>query len=217
MLGMKVNETFQSRAIAIAYWMATASTMAGFYFLAEATAGDDLHTWASQRALLSLGIVLQLINDACVVFIGLQLYGLLRSAQHGVGRAVLVTRLMEAVILVTGKLGLLLLPRLAEMEGEAAATVIGTIVQDVHAWSFVVGMLPLGVGGTVLSFFLWKRHMIPRTLAVLGMVGYMLLFAKSVVALFFIELSDWLFLPVGVFEFVFPVWLWARGLKRSSV
>lgn len=211
---MKVNEKVEYATIAIAYWLATASSMAGFYCLGEATQdASNLGALGPQRHLLSLGIVLQLLNDGCVVLIGLLFYNRLRLTHHWIGLVVLVTRLAEATILLIGKLGLLSLALLAEHKSNPAAELLGLVLQDLHGWSFVLGMLPLGLGGAMLSLFLWKHKAAPGILAALGIVGYFLLFAKSAIELFFIQTTVWLFLPVAIFEFVFPIWLLSRGLK----
>lgn len=211
---MKNEEKIIYIGIACAYWLATVSSMAGFYFLGEVTQdANDFSTLISQRHLLSLGIFLQLINDSCVILIGLLFYRLWQYTNHGIGLVVLVTRTIEAIILLIGKLGMLSLALIAKHESNQCASLLGLVIEDFHFWSFIYGMLPLGVGGVVLSLFLLKQKGIPQVLAVLGVIGYLLLFAKSIAELFFVETTPWLFLPVAIFEFLFPFWLLRRGLR----
>jgi hypothetical protein len=77
------------------------------------------------------------------------------------------------------------------------------------------------VGGTIFAFLLYRSQLVPRPLAILGLVGYPVLFAGCVLAMF--GMADMqegtgmlAILPGGLFELILPIWLLAKGFRSSE-
>jgi hypothetical protein len=72
------------------------------------------------------------------------------------------------------------------------------------------------VAGSILSFLLYRSSLVPRWIALLGLVGYPLLLLGSILTAF--DVTDathgsgqvWLALG-GLFELILPIWLIAKG------
>lgn len=207
------------RILGILYLTFMASSIAGFA-VSQVYLGrpDYLLSLYESRQVVSLGVLLHLVNDASVVAIGILMFGLFRKANTSVATTILTTRIMEATLLMVGKVGLLLLLTVSKEYVAAGGTetyylTLGTLLKKWNNWSFEMAMLALGIGGFVLNYFLWSRKLIPSLLAILGMVGYVLLFSKSVLAISGYTLPFYFFLPVALFEVTFPFWLLIKGFR----
>jgi hypothetical protein len=107
------------------------------------------------------------------------------------------SRVLEAALLMVS-----VVPSLALLEmGQPKAA---ALMQN-HGFTFA--MLALGVGSVLLCAELFKTQLIPRWLALLGLVAYVLLE--------FFGLGEFfvLLLPGAAFELVLPVWLLVKGFS----
>ena len=64
-----------------------------------------------------------------------------------------------------------------------------------------------------MTWFLFRTRMVPRTLAVWGVVGYAIHLTGAVAEIFGIHVGLVLSLPGGLFEVAFGVWLIAKGFN----
>lgn len=214
-----LNQRTTEKILGVLYLAFMSSSIAGFTMLeAQLGPGDYLLTLYENRSQVSLAVLLHLVNDAAVVAIGILMFNLFRKASGLVATTVLVTRIMESTILMLGKVGVMLLLTVSKeyiQSGGSAAyfVTLGTLFKQWNGWSFEMAMLTLGVGGFVLCYFLLTRKLVPVALASLGMVGYVLLFAKSVMALAGYPAPFYLFVPVAIFEITFPFWLIFKGFR----
>jgi hypothetical protein len=80
----------------------------------------------------------------------------------------------------------------------------------------------LGLGGLLFTWMLFRYRLVPRFIAVVGLIGYALVFLVSIAGWFnLVDLSPGasgvgsvLILPVAVFEIILlPFWLLFRGFK----
>jgi len=209
------------KILAILYWTFMASSIAGFTILQNHLGRTDyLLTLYENRASVHLAIVLHLINDVAVVAIGILMFTLFHKANAAVASTILTTRIIEGTILMMGKVGIMLLLTISKEYvnaggSEAYYITMGTLFKKWNAWSFEMAMLALGIGGSVLTYFLWRRKLIPVALAMLGVAGYVLLFSKSVITLAGYPTPFYLFMPVAIFEVTFPFWLLLKGFSRA--
>jgi hypothetical protein len=82
--------------------------------------------------------------------------------------------------------------------------------------------IPTGIGGLVLNYLLFVSRLVPRPIAVLGLVGYALL--SLGVPLDLLGVIDMnagpglaILVPGFLFEFAFlPIWLIAKGFRSPS-
>src|ERR1035437_1157869 len=77
------------------------------------------------------------------------------------------------------------------------------------------------VGGTILAVLLYRSRLVPRWIAVLGLIGYPVLFVGCILDLFGVtDVTKGAGLiavaPGGLFELILPIWLLAKGFNSSS-
>jgi hypothetical protein len=101
----------------------------------------------------------------------------------------------------------------------SALQALSSLFQAQRGVSIVLLSLVTGVDGTILAFLLYRSKLIPRPLAVLGLIGYPVLFTGSVLAMFgatdVTQGAGLLSLvPGGFFELILPIWLLAKGFSH---
>ena len=92
------------------------------------------------------------------------------------------------------------------------------VVPNHLLWVYV----PTGLGGLVLTYLLFVSRLVPRPIAVLGLIGYAVLSLGVPLDLLGVlnmdaGMGQLLLAPGGLFEFVFmPIWLIAKGFRPVS-
>ena len=85
-------------------------------------------------------------------------------------------------------------------------------------------LIPLGLGGIILTSLLFKSKLVPRFFAVFGFVGYALLLPSAILTLFRVQNIvpgapvALLAIPVALWEIVLmPAWLYAKGFNTAGI
>jgi hypothetical protein len=88
-----------------------------------------------------------------------------------------------------------------------------------HDVAIVLLYLFTGAAGVIIAFLLYRSRLIPRPLAVLGLVGYPVLLVGATLHMF--GLTDvtqgvgmLALAPGGLFELILPIWLLAKGFSH---
>jgi hypothetical protein len=155
------------------------------------------------RAPLTVGVVLMMCSGLAVVGIGLLMYPVLREVNPRLAWWYPALRITECI--VSAACGIYLLAQ-------------SQAVPNHLLWVYV----PTGVGGIILTHLLLVSRLVPRAIALLGLVGYVLLSVGVPLDLLgLLDMSDGpgllLLVPGGLFELVFvPIWLIARGFSAPS-
>ncbi len=83
--------------------------------------------------------------------------------------------------------------------------------------AFQIAMIALGLGSIPFCYLLYRSRLIPRLLAVLGLIGYAALLIGSSLELFGLNLYMIQFAPGALFELIFPIWLIVKGFNSSTI
>jgi len=154
------------------------------------------------RAQVTLGVLLMVGAGLAVVAIGVLMYPVLKDVNPGLAVWYPVLRIAEFV--VSTACGIYLLARLE-------------VVPNHLLWVYV----PTGLGGIVLTYLLFVSQLVPRAIALLGLVGYAALTIGVPLDLFgVLDMSAGpgllLVVPGGLFELVFlPAWLIIKGFNTA--
>ena len=154
----------------------------------------------TDRASLTLGVLLMMGAGLAVVLIGLLMYPVLKEVNPRLAVWYPVLRITEC--LVSAACGVYLL-------------VESQVVPNHLLWVYV----PTGVGGIILTYLLFVSRLVPRPIALLGLVGYGLLTVGVPLDLLgLLDMSEGagllLVVPGGLFELVFfPIWLITKGFS----
>jgi hypothetical protein len=173
------------------------------------------------------GSLLELVLALACIGTGVALYPILKRHQPGVALGYVAGRLLEAVTIVVGLLSILSITSLSELAASADGTGAGPTAADtlaaVHNWAFQVGPnLILGVNSLLLAYLLYRSRLVPRTIAVLGLVGGSLIIASGTslvlgVIEMYAPITFVFALPVFAFEVSLAIYLIVKGFRTPTV
>jgi|GEM_PF-1363638 len=149
---------------------------------------------------LTTGVLLMVCSGVAVVGIGFLMYRVLRPFNRKLAFLYPVLRIIEFT--VSTVCGIYLLSKLK-------------VVPNYLLWVYI----PTALGGLVLTYLLFVSKLVPRPIAVLGLIGYAALLIGVPLDLQGALSMDkgpglLLLAPGGLFEFVFlPVWLLVKGFN----
>jgi Ca2+/Na+ antiporter len=178
---------------------------------------------------VALGAFLEVILAISVIGTAVTLFPVIKKQNEGIALGYVCGRLVEAVIIVVGIIGLLSIVTLQQDFARAAGAnadsyvSVGKSLVAVHDWTFLIGPnLALGPNTLMLAYLMYKSQLVPRFIAILGLVGGPLLFAFATAVLFgvFEQVSVWGALgalPVFAWEMSLAVWLIVKGFKPSPL
>ena len=156
------------------------------------------------RAPLTVGVLLMMCSGIAVVGIGLLMYQVLKDVNQRLAFWYPVLRIVEFT--VSTACGVYLLAQLQ-------------VVPNHLLWIYI----PTGIGGLILTYLLFVSRLVPRPIAVLGLIGYAALSVGVPLDLLgVIDMNEGpglaLLVPGGLFEFVLmPIWLIVKGFDGEAV
>ena len=194
------------------FFVQTASYLFGnalFRSAAEtATAGNDAQALA--------GVFLQFVNSAAVIGIGVMMFPVLGRFREGPALGYTATKVMESALLMVSALFAMLTVQAggSVLGAGNGTTASGPLMMEGYDFAFQLAMIALGAGSMFLMYVLYKARLVPRALTVLGTVGYVALFASGWLEIAGFDIAEALYVPGGLFEILFPLWLIIRGFNE---
>jgi Domain of unknown function (DUF4386) len=138
-----------------------------------------------------LGAFCEVILAIAVIGTAVTLFPVVKRQNEGIALGYVAGRLVEAVVIVTGIISLLSVVTLrqdfAGAAGANAASLValGQSLVAVHDWTFLFGPgFAIGVNTLMLAYLMYRSGLVPRLIAVLGLIGGPLIFASSAAVLF---------------------------------
>lgn len=195
----------------------------GFSLVTSVTSGPDaLATVAANRSTLALGAFLMLLNSLADVGKGVLFFPILERHGKRTALAYLAAMIIEVILLDAGVLCLLMLAPIAQ-QGAAAgqagagwANALGSLALQSNTMSYQIAELSLGLGGILLWSLGARIRLVPRFLAIWGVLGYAILAAGSIAEIFSIHIGLVCSLVGGVFEVALGIWLIFKGFRREA-
>jgi hypothetical protein len=172
------------------------------------------------------------LSEAILIISGIgsatALYAVIKRQHPNLAISFVAARVMEAVFVGVGILSVLTIVTMrqdyAGTAGDAAAglTVVGDALIALQEWTFCLGPgFVVGVGnGLILGYIMYRTGLVPRRLAVLGLIGGPLIILSGSAAMMgFIELDGtWqtvAAIPEFFWELGFGVYLIVKGFRTT--
>lgn len=181
-------------------------------------------------ARVSLGAFCEVILAIANIGTAVVLFPILRRQSEPVALGYVATRILESTIIVVGIVSLMSVVTLrddfAATTGTEASTLViaGETLIAVHDWTFLLGPgFCAGFGnGLLLGYLMYRSGLVPRGMAMLGLVGGTLAFASATAVLFdlYEQTSGASFLvtlPEILWEASLGIWLIVKGFKPSPI
>ena len=211
------------RLVGSLFILATVSSSLGFILLDPILDNADIlgGVAANETQVIVAGMLL-LTNAAAVVVIPALLFPTLEKHNTHLARLYPGSRILEAAALVVGVVGLLSLVTLSRdylPSGADAASfrASAAALLAVYDWGVLVGILFLfSLAGLLLNYVLYRARLVPRWLAIWGLVGVALLLVEGALEAFGAENLEIMSLPFAVQEMVFALWLIVKGFAATA-
>jgi hypothetical protein len=185
-------------------------------------AGPGQDTRVLWGALAELVLIVANIGTAVALF------SLLKRSHENLALTFVTARVMESVFIGVGILSVLTIVSLrqdhAGVADTGALTMVGDALTSLQEWTFNLGPgFVVGVGnGIVLGYLMWRTRLVPRRLAVLGLVGGPLLcLSGAAVVMGVIEPgSVWqsvATVPEFFWELGFGIYLIVKGFRPAAL
>jgi hypothetical protein len=177
---------------------------------------------------VSLGALLELILIIANIGSAVVLWPVAKRVNEILALGFVTARVMESVFIAVGLLSLLSVVTLRQ---EAAAgadggslVAVGQSLVAIHGWTFLLGPgFVVGVGnGLILGYLMYRSGLLPRAMAILGLIAGPVLMARFVGILFGVfepgsVLGGLMVLPEFVWELALGIWLTVRGFNPSAL
>lgn len=155
------------------------------------------------KTMLMIGILLEVYCGVAVAGIGVVMFPILKAFNKRLALGYAIFRSFDLVFILANGVFLITFSRLLEN-------------YDLMIYA------SNGVGGLMVSYVLYTSKLIPRSLSVLGLIGYAVLFVGAPLELFgYVNMDTGVgltfYVPGGLFELIFPIWLFAKGFDSSII
>ena len=155
------------------------------------------------------------------------LFPILKRVNESLAIGFVTARVVECSFIAVGVLSLLTVVTLRQEAAGADAgslVAVGKSLVALHDWTFLLGPgFVVGIGnGLLLGYLMYRSGLVPRRLAVLGLVGGPMLCAYTTAAMFGVVEAGSVWQALGTaFEFVWElslgIWLMAKGLNPAAL
>ena len=183
--------------------------------------GDGADTRIQLGALCEIFLAIANIGTAVV------LWPIVKRQSETLALGYVASRLVESTVIVVGLISLLSVVTLREDFAGAGAdagslTIAGKSLVAVHDWTFLLGPgFCVGVNGLVLGYLFYRSGLVPRWIAMFGLIGGPLIFASAIAVLLGAYEQDgahFLFsIPEIVFEASITIYTIVKGFRPSLI
>jgi hypothetical protein len=172
------------------------------------------------------GGLLEIVVAVSVIGTAVTLYPVVARQHHGIALGYVCGRLLEATFIVVGVLSLLsvvTLRRHAAGTDDDALVAVGKALVALHDWTFLLGPgLAIGGNTLMLAYLMYRARLVPRAIAVLGLVSAPVVAASGIAVLFGVydqvsTVSALAALPVFAWEMSLAAYLIVKGFRPSPV
>jgi hypothetical protein len=175
---------------------------------------------------IALGAFLEILTAICNIGTAIALYPVAKRYAEGAALGYVAVRIVESTIIVAGVVSMLSVLTLRQQFAGADAqtlTIAGQTLVAFHDWTFLLGPgFCAGIGnGLLLGYIMYVSGLLPRRLAIFGMVAGSLAVVAATGALFDVYERQsgpqmLLTFPEMIWELTFGIHLIAKGFTAPT-
>jgi len=210
--------------VGVLFLSSTATFMLGSGLLGSILdAPDYLIDFSTNKSQVIIGVLLELICGALVIGIPFMMFPIFKKYNESLALGYLGFRIVElAGVTVMGiiLLSLIKLSKEFVIAGTPDAShfqTLGTLAKEGYFLAFQMGMIICSLGGLIFSYLLYNSRLIPRSMSVLGLIGYVSLLISALLEIFGYSTGMILYMPGALFELILPIWLFVKGFNLSTI
>jgi hypothetical protein len=165
---------------------------------------------------------MMLLNSVVDVGKGVLFFPILEKHGKRTALAYFATMVVEVVLLAVGVLCLLMIVPLAQEgagagpAGAAWIKALGSLALQSNTMAYQVAEMLLALGCVSLCSLLFRARLIPRFMAMWGLIGYVILMIGTIAEIFGIHIGLMLTIPGGLFELALGFWLLIKGFDVKA-
>lgn len=186
------------------------------------SAPNHLSTVSANSMTITIGAILWLMAVVGDATHGVLMIPVLKQHCERMAYGYLTARIVDAVFIAVMVLFMLLQIPLGSEYLKAAASdtlylqALSTISVQASQYAYQIGMSALGISGLILNYSFYKTMLVPRPLAIWGLVGYAIIFFGMLSETMGSGLGLASSIPGGLWEVFMGVWLIAKGFNSSA-
>jgi hypothetical protein len=176
---------------------------------------------------LALGALLELILIIANIGTAVVLYPVVKRVNEILALGFVTARVVESAFIAVGVLSVLSMVTLRQEAAGADAgslLAVGQSLVAVHDWTFLLGPgFVVGIGnGLILGYLMYRSGLVPRGMAILGLIAGPVLLARFVGILFGVfepmsVLGGLMVVPEFIWELALGIWLIVKGFNPSAL
>ena len=208
-------------------WVITfvTSIPARFFFYAPVLDEGNYVTGAGEDAmtLIAIGALLELILIIANVGTAVVPYSIHKRVSEPGAIAYVTARVMECTFIAIGIVSMLAISTLRQDAPSGVDAALGQGLEAVYEWSFRLGPgFFVGVGnGLILGWLMYTSGLVPRGMAMLGLIGGPLLIIAGTLVIFDVieaggPVQGLMTIPEAAWELSIGVYLIVKGYRPSS-
>jgi hypothetical protein len=196
--------------------------IAGNVLIQSILGASDSSTIAANSMLLALGVVLWLSTVAGDAAHGILMFPVLKPHSERAAVGYLTARIIDATFIAV--MALLILVQIpvgieylnAGSSDTSYLQALSAVLTKANLYAYEFAMITVGVAGLILCSMFYRTQLVPRLLAVWGLIGYAILLLGSVLQVLGFNLNSIQAIPGGLWELFIGVWLIVKGFSTSS-
>jgi hypothetical protein len=178
---------------------------------------------------IAVGAFLEVVLAIAGIGTAVTMFPIIKRQNESVSLGFVASRVLESTIIVVGIISVLSVVTLRKDIGGAGAAdpaslvITGRSLVAIHKWTFLLGPgVCAGLGnGLLLGYLMYRSELVPRRMALLGLIGGPLLLVSCTAVLFgaFTQTSGVagvLTVPEFLWELSLGIYLIAKGFKTSA-
>jgi hypothetical protein len=185
-------------------------------------APDRLSAVSANSITIAIGALLWLMAVVGDAAHGVLMFPILKQHSERIAVGYLAARIVDAIFIAIMVLFILIQIPLGSAYVQAAVAeasslqALSTVFVQANQYAYQIGMSTLGVSGLLLCSTLYKANLVPRWLAVWGLLGYAIILCGMVSEITGSGLGLVSSLPGGLWEVFMGVWLIAKGFNAAA-
>ena len=227
--GVQINPQTIARVTGVLFLITYVTSIPAAFFLYPPVLDDPRYiVGAGADTSVSLGAFLEVILIIANIGTAVVLWPVAKRVNEILALGFVTARVMESVFIAVGLLSLLTVVTLrqAGAAGADAASLLaaGQSLVALHGWTFLLGPgFVVGVGnGLILGYLMYRSGLVPRGMALLGLIAGPVLLARFVGILFGVfeplsVLGSLMVVPEFLWELALGIWLTVRGFNPSAL
>jgi hypothetical protein len=179
---------------------------------------------ADAKTMIAIGAVLELILIIANIGTAVVPYSIHKRVNEAGALGFVTARVMECMFIAVGILCMLAISTLRQDAPAGTDAALGQGLRAVYEWSFRLGPgFVVGVGnGLILGWLMYKSELVPRKLAMIGLIGGPLLLIAAFLVLFDVieggkSVQGLMSLPEAIWEFGIGVYLIVKGYRTPAL